>query len=160
MVSLFFIIFLAVTIFFVVKGIKEYESDNGDENVYVGYFVVAVIAGIVSIIFLIWVFILINRVGTGYTIDNKIAMYEEENASIEESIDVTVKSYMDFEASTYGELKDKDAINLVSLFPELKSDTLVQKQIEVYVANNYKIKQLKEEKIDLSKSKWKLYFGR
>ena len=87
-------------------------------------------------------------------------MYEEENASIEESIDVTVRSYMDFEASTYGELKDKDAINLVSLFPELKSDTLVQKQIEVYVANNDKIKQLKEEKIDLSKSKWKLYFGR
>lgn len=160
MVSLFFIIFLAVTIFFVVKGIKEYKSDNGYEDVSFGYFAVAVIAGIVSIIFLIWVFVLINRVGTGYTIDNKIAMYEEENASIEESIDVTVRSYMDFEASTYGELKDKDAINLVSLFPELKSDTLVQKQIEVYVANNDKIKQLKEEKIDLSKSKWKLYFGR
>ena len=160
MVSLFFIIFLAVTIFFVVKSIKEYKSDNGDEDVFFGYFKVAVIAGIVSIIFLIWVFILICRVGTGYTIDNKIAMYEEENASIEKSIDVTVKSYMDFEASTYGELKDKDAINLVSLFPELKSDTLVQKQIEVYVANNDKIKQLKEEKIDLSKSKWKLYFGR
>lgn len=160
MVSLFFIIFLAVTIFFVVKGIKKYKSDNGDEDVGFGYFVAAFIAGVVSVIFLIWVFILINRVGTGYTIDNKIAMYEEENASIEESIDVTVRSYMDFEASTYGELKDKDAINLVSLFPELKSDTLVQKQIEVYVANNDKIKQLKEEKIDLSKSKWKLYFGR
>ena len=160
MVSLFFIIFLAVTIFFVEKGIKEYKSDNGDEDVCFGYFAAAVIAGIVSIIFLIGVFVLINRVGTGYTIDNKIAMYEEENASIEESIDVTVRSYMDFEASTYGELKDKDAINLVSLFPELKSDTLVQKQIEVYVANNDKSKQLKEEKIDLSKSKWKLYFGR
>lgn len=155
MVSLFFIIFLALTVFFVVRCIKE-----ANENVCFGYFIVAIIAGIVSIIFLIWVFILINRVGTGYTIDNKIAMYEEENASIEESINVTVKSYMDFEASTYGELKDKDAINLVSLFPELKSDTLVQKQIEVYVANNDKIKELKEEKIDLSKSKWKLYFGK
>ena len=82
------------------------------------------------------------------------------NASIEESINVTVKSYMDFEASTYGELKDKDAINLVSLFPELKSDTLVQKQIEVYIANNDKIKELKEEKIELTKSKWLLYFGK
>ena len=67
---------------------------------------------------------------------------------------------MDFEASTYGELKDKDAINLVSLFPELKSDSLVQKQIEVYLANNAKIKELKEDEIDLSKAKWKLYFGR
>lgn len=45
-------------------------------------------------------------------------MYEEENASIEKSINVTVKSYMDFEASTYEELKDKDAINLVSLLPD------------------------------------------
>ena len=87
-------------------------------------------------------------------------MYEEENASIEESIDVTVRNYMDFEASTYGELKDKDAINLVSLFPELKSDSLVQKQIEVYLANNAKIKELKEDEIDLSKAKWNLYFGR
>lgn len=157
MVSLFFIIFLAVTIFFVVKGIKKDKSDNGDGGLSFG---VAFIAGIVSMIFLSWVFVLIYKVGTGYTIDNKIAMYEEENASIEESIDVTVRSYMDFEASTYGELKDKDAMDLISLFPELKSDTLVQKQIEVYVANNDKIKELKEEKIDLSKSKWKLYFGR
>lgn len=160
MVSLFFIIFLAVTIFFVVKLIKECKSDNGDEDVASVYLVIAVIASVVSIIFLIWVFVLIDEVGTGYTIDDKIAMYEEENASIEESINVTVRNYMDFEAHTYGELKDKNAINLVSLFPELKSDTLVQKQIEVYVANNDKIKQLKEEKITLSKSKWKLYFGR
>lgn len=160
MVSLFFIIFLALTVFFVVRCIKEAKSENGDEDVCTGYLIVAILAGIVSIIFLIWVFTLINRVGTGYTIDNKIAMYEEENASIEESIDVTVKSYMAFEASTYEEFKDKDGINLVSLIPTLKSDTLVQKQIEVYVANNDKIKELKEEKIDLSKSKWKLYFGK
>ena len=116
--------------------------------------------GIVSVIFFIWVFSLANTVGTGHTIDSKIAMYEEENKSIENSIDITVKSYMDYEASTYQEIKDKDAINLVALFPELKSDTLVQKQIEVYLANNDKLKELKEKKIDLSKAKWKLYFGK
>lgn len=160
MVSLLFIISLALAIFFFVKGVKEYKSDNANANVYTFYLVIALIFGIGSSMVLNEVITLIKKVGTGYTIDNKIAMYEEENASIEESIDVTVRSYMDFEASTYGELKDKDAINLVSLFPELKSDTLVQKQIEVYVANNDKIKKLKEKKIDLSKSKWKLYFGR
>lgn len=160
MVSLFFIIFLPVTIFFVVIGIKEYKRINRNENVYFGYCAAAVISGVCAVGFLIWIFELIYEVGTEYTIDYKIAMYEEENASIEESIDVTVKNYMDFEARTYGELKDKDAINLVSLFPELKSDTLVQKQIEVYIANKDKIIQLKEKKIDLSKSKWKLYFGR
>ena len=160
MVSLFFIIFLALAIFFAMKSIKEYKSVDGDVDVCIFYIIVAAISGIVSIIFLIWVFNLINCVGTGYTIDSKILMYEEENTSIEESIDVTVKGYMDFEAKTYAELKDKDSINLVSLFPELKSDTLVQQQIEVYSANNNKLKALKEEKIDLSKAKWKLYFGK
>ncbi len=160
MVSLFFIIFLAVAIFFGVKSIKEYKSEDGYEEVFFFYVVAGVIAVIVFIFFFIWEFTLICEIGTGHTIDNKIAMYEEENASIDESIDVTVRNYMDFEASTYGELKDKDAINLVSLFPELKSDTLVEKQIKVYISNNDKIKELKEEKIDLSKSKWNLYFGR
>ena len=160
MVSLFFIIFLAITIFFVVKGIKEYKSPNGDEDVSSVYFILSIITGIISIFFLIWVFSLINKVGTEYTIDKKISMYKEENTSIEENIDALVKGYMNFETSTYGELKDEDSINLVFLFPELKSDALVQKQIEVYIENNNQIKELKEEKIDLSKSKWKLYFGR
>lgn len=160
MVSLFFIIFLALTRFSVEICLKEYHRDDGDEDVCGTYLVTTFIIGIVSIILFIWVLILINRVGTGYTIDYKIAMYEKENISIERSIDVAVRRYMDFESSTYGELKDKDAIDLVYLFPELKSDTLVQKQIDIYVANNEKIRQLEEKKIDLSKSKWKLYFGR
>lgn len=162
MVTLFFIIFFALTVFFVVKFIKQ--ARRGEENIDEGscyiYSRLIFFGGLVSACLLIWIFYLIYTVGTGFTIENTIAMYEEENASIEESINVTVKGYMDFEASTYGELKDKDAINLVSLFPELKSDTLVQKQIEVYVANNAKIKELRETKIELSKSKWMLYFGR
>ena len=160
MVSLFFILFLAILVFSIVqfiKYLKEYDCDEGPAGFYL---VMIIVFGILTAIFFIWTFSLINTVVTGSTIERKIAMYEEENASIEESIDVTVRNYMDFEASTYGELKDKDAINLVSLFPELKSDSLVQKQIEVYLANNAKIKELKEDEIDLSKAKWKLYFGR
>ena len=160
MVSLFFILFLAILVFSIVqfiKYLKEYDYDEGPAGFYL---VMIIVFGILTAIFFIWTFSLINTVVTGSTIERKIAMYEEENASIEESIDVTVRNYMDFEASTYGELKDKDAINLVSLFPELKSDSLVQKQIEVYLANNAKIKELKEDEIDLSKAKWKLYFGR
>lgn len=160
MVGLFFVIFLLVTIFFVVKSIKEWKSQNRDERVFAFYSVATVISGFVCILFLIWVCILIDRVGTGYIIDSKVALYEEENTLIEQSIDVTVKSYIDLEASTYGKLKDKDAINLVPLFQTLKSDTLVQKQIEIYITNKNKIKELKQEKINLSKSKWKLYFGR
>lgn len=155
MISLFLIICLAVAVLLAVIVIKA-----RNENVRLICGIVSILLGIASFVLLLGVFSLIDTVANGYTLDDKIAMYEEENASIEESINVTVKSYMDFEASTYGELKDKDAINLVSLFPELKSDTLVQKQIEVYIANNDKIKELKEEKIELTKSKWLLYFGK
>lgn len=155
MISLFLIICLAVAVLLAVIVIKA-----RNENVRLICGIVSILLGIASFVLLLGVFSLIDTVANGYTLDDKIAMYEEENASIEESINVTVKSYMDFEASTYGELKDKDAINLVSLFPELKSDTLVQKQIEVYIANNDKIKELKEEKIELTKSKWLLCFGK
>ena len=157
MVSLFFVLFLAILVFSIVQFKKNRKGDNGLAEFYL---IMIIVFGFLTAIFFIWTFSLINTVGTGSTIERKIVMYEEENASIEESIDVTVRNYMDFEASTYGELKDKDAINLVSLFPELKSDSLVQKQIEVYLSNNAKIKELKEDEIDLSKAKWKLYFGR
>lgn len=159
MVSLLFFLCLAILVFSVVQLIKNLKISNNEGKIVV-YTVMSIFFGIFTFLFLMGVLTFIDEVGTGYTIGRKIEMYEKENASIEQSIDVTVRNYMDFEASTYGELKGKDAINLVSLFPELKSDTLVQKQIEVYLSNNAKIKELKEEEIDLSKIKWELYFGR
>lgn len=159
MTSLFFIIFLALTIFFAVKSKKDYESDMDDDDISVNA-IIAACTGVISIGFFIWIVVLIFSLGKEQTINAKILMYEEENTSIEESIDATVKNYMEFESKTYSDLKSEDAINLVSLFPELKADTLVQKQIELYISNNNSIKELKEEKIDLSKIKWKLYFGK
>lgn len=47
-----------------------------------------------------------------------------------------------------------------AVIEESISDTLDQEQIESYVANNQKIRKLKEVQIDLEKVKWKLYFGR
>jgi hypothetical protein len=38
-------------------------------------------------------------------------------------------------------------------------DTLVQKQIETYVYNNAKIKELREEQNYINVTKWWLYFG-
>lgn len=158
MVSLFFVISLITMGLLCAKGNEALEKGEKDKIETWCSFIACNM--LIAFIFLIWIIRLIFAVGMGYTIDDKIAMYEAENEAIEASIDVTVKNYMDFETRTYGELKDKDAINFVSLFPELKSDTLVQRQIEVYISNNDVIKKLREEKIELSKSKWKLYFGR
>ena len=92
-------------------------------------------------------------------INSKIEMYSEENQNIENEMDVLVEQYMNYESDTYGELKGESSITLVSLYPELKADSLVEKQIEVYLANNQKIKSLKEKLINISNYKWWLYFG-
>ena len=92
-------------------------------------------------------------------IDAKIEMYEQENAVIETQISETVKQYQEYESGIYKEVAPESAVTLVSLYPDLKSDTLVQKQIEVYLTNNDKIKELKESKISGSVKRWWLYFG-
>lgn len=104
---------------------------------------------------------LLTIVATESTIDSKIEMYQEENANIEQDIDRIVKEYLEHEHDTFADLKtEESSITLVTLFPELKSDTLVQQQLEIYVANNDNIKKLRKEKIDIVKIKWILYFGR
>ena len=93
-------------------------------------------------------------------IDSKIELYQNQNKDIEQKIEITVKQYMDFEKDTYKELKSDSYINLVNLYPELKSDTLVQQQIELYTKNNETITELKQEKINETLYKWWIYFGK
>lgn len=92
-------------------------------------------------------------------IDEKITMYEEENTAIEEQIDIIVKQYQEYETEIFANTSSDSAITLVSLYPELKSDSLVSSQIDVYMSNNEKIKALKESKINGSVYRWWLYFG-
>ena len=93
-------------------------------------------------------------------IDEKIAMYQEENSRIEESIEAIVSEYMEYESETFESVASTASpIAYVSLFPELKSDELVKNQIDVYYANAEAIKTLKVEKIEISELRWILYFG-
>lgn len=98
-------------------------------------------------------------VSNGKTIDEKIVMYQEENNKIEKQIDTLVSNYMNYESDTYEKIKSESSITLVSMYPELKSDKLVEEQISVYEENNKKIRELKEDKINLKVKKWWLYFG-
>jgi cell shape-determining protein MreC len=105
--------------------------------------------------------ILLGFVINGRTIDSKLEMYNEENIQIETKVKETVRAYMNFEEETYKELvKDAELEFLVIKYPELNSNELVKKEIEIYTENNAKIKELKEEKINLSIKKWWLYFGK
>ena len=92
-------------------------------------------------------------------IDDKIAMYQEENTKIEQQIATAVQSYQDYETDIFTECAPESSMTLVALYPELQADTLVQKQIEVYIENNEEIKKLKEQKINGDVKRWWLYFG-
>ena len=98
-------------------------------------------------------------VSNGKTIDEKIVLYQEENNKIEKQIDTLVSNYMNYESDTYEKIKSESSITLVSMYPELKSDKLVEEQISVYEENNKKIREFKEDKINLKVKKWWLYFG-
>lgn len=98
-------------------------------------------------------------VSNGRAMDEKITMYQEENTKIEKQLDTLISNYMNYESNTYEKFKSESSITLVSMYPELKSDKLVEEQISVYEENNKKIRELKEDKINLKVKKWWLYFG-
>lgn len=93
-------------------------------------------------------------------------MYEEENNNIQNSVSQIVESYKNYEQNTYSEslksidTNNTDIIVLTQLYPELKSNEMVNKQIDIYQENNNKIKDLKEERINNEIAKWWLYFGK
>ena len=153
------LVIIAISILFIAAGSLLFASDIFD---YDTEFIPGVI-GTVGILGLVISLIATIVLGIGVSnlsvIDDKIAMYQEENTKIEQQISAAVESYQKYETDIFTEVKSDSAISLVALYPELKSDTLVQKQIEVYLANNDKIKELKEEQITGNVKRWWLYFG-
>ena len=103
--------------------------------------------------------VLIILVSNLTVINEKIVMYQEENQKIETQITEAVQQYQEYESGIFTEVAPESSVTLVALYPELKADILVQKQIEVYVANNEKIKELKESDITSNVKRWWLYFG-
>lgn len=136
MIILLFIIFLTITI----VGLLVLRT-RCDYTTYVGLEILTCFSIIISVCLLVYMCDLILKVGTEHTIDQKIAMYEDQNASIENSIGIIVTNYINHEKDTHTELKSKDLVTLATMFSELKSDNLVQEQIEICVDNKEKIKK-------------------
>ncbi len=118
------------------------------------------IGALAGILFSITIIVNLDIVASGKVIGEKISMYQTENSKIESQVDVLVKQYMEHENDTFDKAKGTDSMTLISLYPELKSDTLVKEQIKIYNKNNSQIKKLREKKIDVSVAKWWLYFGK
>lgn len=149
------LVIIAVLIILFVLGAflsKDFDLDGlGVGMMYV--------TGIALVILFIVYLMLIHDVKTINIVDDKIAMYQKENEKIENEITGIVFDYMRYEEKILSETANRSAIELVHLYPELKADTLVQRQMEIYLANNDKIKSLKEQQLNGPVYRWWLYFG-
>lgn len=148
------ILLLVLAIILTIVGVIICEKIDEDLGFLIGGF-----SGIITVVLIIVVTCLGISVRNLSVIDDKIAMYQEENTKIEEQVATAVQNFQDHESKVFENATAESAITLVSLYPELKSDTLVQSQIEIYVENNEKIKELKEKKINGDVYRWWLYFG-
>ena len=92
-------------------------------------------------------------------LNGKIEIYLEENTRLEQSVDSIVKNYLLYETDVYEQFKNDESTVLIQLFPELKANELVMKQMEIIQTNNNQIKELNSQIADLSTAKWWLYFG-
>lgn len=148
------IVLIILTVLTVIVGIFSFYDDRAVVGSISWTLVVILVISSIACIFYI-----VTYMVDGITAKPKIEMYQEENEKIEEDINILVKEYMEYEKDTYKEFKTESVTTLIALFPDLKSDELVNKQINIYVENNNKIKELKEKEIDMSIGKWLLYFG-
>ena len=151
------LVILAVGLALLVGGSVVYFKCRSDVEA-VG-FAMGVVGGIIAAVALIATLALGITVSGLPVIDDRIAMYQEENAKIEAQIAEVVQQYQQYETDIFTEVAPESAMTLVALYPELKSDSLVESQIELYINNNNQIRALREEKITGSVSKWWLYFG-
>lgn len=148
------IILLIVLTIIITTLITIFVFDDYDEEIPIS------VGGFLLVVEIIALLICIHKLISFRVIDDKIELYKKQNKNIEEKIELVVKEYKDFEKDTFTNLKADSYITLVNLYPDLKSDEMVKKQIDLYEENNKKITSLKEEKINKTIYRWWVYFGK
>lgn len=121
------------------------------------------IPGIIGVagclVFGIWTIWNVMCVASGFSIEEKIEIYEEQNAQIEQSIDVAVKAYCEHEQITYVQMSDGAVALVAAAYPELASSELVKTQMEVWMSNSNELKELKSDLVGFHRAQYFLYFG-
>ena len=148
-------VIMGVSVGVIALGLMLYWALDIEWGEYLAAF--GILATIVAFIAAIIVGVSVSELRV---IDEKIIMYEEQNAKIEAQIATAIEQYQEYESGIYCEVANGSAMAMISLYPELKADALVASQIELYIKNNSAITALKEEAINGPVYRWWLYFGR
>lgn len=150
------ILFLGI-IFIAIGVLISLRTNCPEDNpmTYIG-FIFGILLTLASLIMLI---IGVSNIVSGRTIDEKINIYETENSKIELSITKVIENYLEHELNIYESLDGENIETLVTIYPQIKSNTLVENQMKIYIDNNNIIKNLKVDKVNLKIWKWWVYFG-
>ena len=150
------LLIFGICILMIVGGLILDEKTGVDSDICFGISGIGMLVGFFALLGLIIVGVNVKSLSV---IDDRIVMYEEENARIEQQIADVVEQYQKYETDIFREVAPESAVTMVSLYPELKSDSLVQAQIEVYTENNKTIRDLRDKQIKGNVYRWWLYFG-
>lgn len=136
------------------------EIIDGSTNKF-GFLAVVpgVLGAVFAIIFGIWTLWNIIVVASGFGIQEKIGIYEEQNTQIEQSIDAAVKAYCEHEQITYVQMSDGAVALVAAAYPELASSELVKTQMDIWTSNSKELKELKSDLVDFHRAQYFLYFG-
>ena len=110
-------------------------------------------------IFSIWTIWNVICVSSGFGIQEKIQIYEDQNTQIEQSIDAAVQAYCEHEQITYVQMSDGAVALVAAAYPELASSELVKTQMEVWTFNSHELKKMKSKLVDFHRAQYFLYFG-
>lgn len=115
---------------------------------------------VVILVLIPLLFVLANYNSTKSTADRQIAVLEERNELVIEQIEPLVDKYLNYESSTYRDLK-LNANTIVSManYPQLKGNEFVQSQIQIIVYNQREITKLKLDKAKLNGYKMWIFVG-
>ena len=150
------LLIFGICILMIIGGCILDRKTGVDSDICFGISGIGMVVGFFALIGLIIVGVNVKSLSV---IDDRIAMYEEENTRIEQQIADVVEQYQKYETDIFREVAPESAVTMVSLYPELKSDSLVQAQIEVYTENNKTIRDLRDKQIKGNVYHWWLYFG-
>ena len=149
------IVILIISIILMILAVKFNDFDYEPVDYIFG--IISLILGVFCLLFIIVCGVDVSRQPQ---LNQTLKMYEEENVKIENDIQEIIKQYKEYEIGAYNNYKNENISVIVSMYPELKTNDLVTKQIEIYNSNTKKIKEIKEEIISVGLSKWWLYFGK
>lgn len=139
-------ILLVIGIAFIIWGGIQNDSYNDGE----GLIMLGSVIGVPSLIALLIVVGIYNYDSS--TINSRLTVLEEQNTTVLTQVEPLVQKALDYESSTYKDLKldVNKLIIFAQMYPELKANDFLNRQIDIILANQQEIKQLKLDKATLN----------